>query len=130
MNLEKIKKYADDWAFDLEIQLRQNGEIKNVDVINQSIEMILMTLPGERLFNPSFGSNFQLRLFDTLDKYFLNRLLDDTINAIKRWEDRITIIESDVRLTINPDGNSAFIMIPYIIKERHLKAVFQRKITK
>lgn len=130
MNLERIKKYADDWAFDLEIQLRKSGEIKNIDVINQSIELILMTLPGERLFNPTFGSNFQLRLFDNMDKHFLNRLLDDVVNAIRQWEDRITIIESEVRLRINPNGNSAFIMIPYIIKERQLKAAFQRKITK
>jgi len=130
MNLERIKKYADDWAFDLEIQLKKSGEIKNADVINQSIELILMTLPGERLFNPSFGSNFKLRLFDNMTVEFLERLLDDTVNAIKRWEDRITIIEPDVKLIINPDGNSAFIFIPYIIKERQLKADFQRKITK
>lgn len=129
MNYERIKKYADDWAFDLEIQLRKSGEIKNVDVINQSIELILMTLPGERLFNPSFGSNFQLRLFDNMTEEFLERLLDDTVVAISRWEDRIIIIEPEVRLNINPDGNSAFLFIPYIIKERQLKAAFQRKIT-
>lgn len=129
MNLERIKKYADDWAFDLDIELRKSGEIKNVDVINQSIELILMTLPGERLFNPTFGSDFQLRLFDTMDEEFLERLLDDTVSAIKRWENRIIIIENEVRLNINADNNSAYIYIPYIIKERQLKATFQRKIT-
>lgn len=129
MNFEQIKKYADDWAFDLEIQLRKSGEIKNVDVINQSIEMILMTLPGERLFNPTFGSDFQLRLFDTIDRDMLEQLIDDTVGAIKRWEDRIIIIEAEVKLSINPDNNSASIYIPYIIKDRKLKAAFNRKIT-
>jgi len=129
MNFEKIKKYSDDWAFDLDIQLQKSGEIKNEDVINQSIEMILSTLPGERLFNPTFGSDFQLRIFDTMDSDFLEVLLDDTVNAIKKWEDRIFIIESKIKLTIDPDNNSAFISIPYIIKERQLKAAFQRKIT-
>jgi len=129
MNFEKIKKYSDDWAFDLDIQMQTVGEIKNVEVINQSIEMILSTLPGERLFNPAFGSDFQLRIFDTMDREFLERLIDDTVGAIQRWESRITIIESEVRLTINPDGNSALIYIPYIIRERELKAAFQRKIT-
>lgn len=130
MRFDKIKKYSDDWAFDLDIQLMQGGEIKNVDVINQSIEMILSTLPGERLFNPTFGSDFQLRIFDTMDVGFLERLIDDTVGAIQRWETRIDIIEKEVQLTINPDGNSAIIYIPYIIRERQLKAAFQRKITK
>lgn len=129
MNFEKIKKYSDDWAFDLDINLKK-GEIKNVDVINQSIEIILSTLPGERLFNPLFGSNFKLKIFETIDENFLERLIDDTVNAIKRWETRINIIERDVLLTVEPDDNSVLIYIPYIINERQLKSAFYRKITK
>jgi len=129
MNFERIKKYSDDWAFDFSVQTQTVGEIKNEDVINQSIEMILSTLPGERLFNPTFGSDFQLRIFDTMDNEFLERLIDDTVGAIQRWETRIEIIEGEIQLTINPDGNSALIYIPYIMLERQMKAAFQRKIT-
>ena len=56
-------------------------------------------------------------------------MLTSLLSAIKKWEDRIFIIESKIKLTIDPDNNSAFISIPYIIKERQLKAAFQRKIT-
>jgi len=125
-----ISRVSTNWAFDLDKDMSTNGELKDVDVINQSIEMILSTLPGERLFNPTFGSDFQLRIFDTMDVDFLEVLIDDTLGAIKRWEDRIIIIDEEVRLTVNPDGNSAFIFIPYIIKDRQLKAEFKRKISK
>jgi len=125
-----ISRISTNWAFDLDKDMSTNGELKDVDVINQSIEMILSTLPGERLFNPTFGSDFQLRIFDTMDVDFLEVLIDDTLGAIKRWEDRIIIIDEEVRLTVNPDGNSAFIFIPYIIKDRQLKAEFKRKISK
>lgn len=124
-----IQKYADDWAYDLHIDSLSRGEITNVDVINQSIEMILTTLKGERLFNPAFGSDFQLRIFESIDEYFLERLIDDTVQAIKRWETRITILEDDVRLAIKPDNNSANLTIPYIINGRNIKGTFEKEIT-
>lgn len=124
-----IFKYANNWAYDLDKDMLTNGEVKDIDVINQSIEMILTTLRGERLFNPTFGSDFKLRIFDSMDEEFLERLIDDTVGAIQRWETRITIIEDKVKLIINPDNNSAFISIPYIINERNLKAEFNKKIT-
>tara|TARA_Y100000310_G_C20704363_1_gene833716 strand:+ start:1745 stop:2134 length:390 start_codon:yes stop_codon:yes gene_type:complete len=128
MNFERITKFSDTWAYDLDKELTR-GEITDVDVINQSIEAILSTLPGERLFNPQFGSNFQLRIFDTMDEDFLETLIDDTVGALQRWESRITIIEEDFRINIFTDSNSVDIFIPYIINERRLKAAFERKIS-
>jgi len=128
--INRIKNFASDWAFDLSIESIKDGEIKNFDVINQSIEMILTTLPGERLFNPTFGSNFQLRLFDTMDKDFLELLLNDTVDAITKWEPRIMILDKEVRLNIYSNNNSAMILIPYIVKENRMKAEFKKNITK
>jgi phage baseplate assembly protein W len=124
-----VFKYSDNWAYDLDKNMCTNGEITNVDVINQSIEMILTTLRGERLFNTSFGSNFKLRLFDNINNEFLENLIDDTVNAIKKWETRITIIEDEVRLYVEPDNNKVTISIPYIINALRLKAEFKKKIT-
>ena len=123
-----VKRYAEDWAYDLPIKVISEGEIVNVDVINQSIEMILATVRGERLFRPTFGSNFSRRLFDVMDDSFYDKLIDDTVEAIKIWEDRIIVLEDDVRLFIDPDENSASITIPYIIKQRRIKAEFKKKI--
>jgi phage baseplate assembly protein W len=123
-----IYQYTNKWAYDLSLDMNRDGEINDVDVINQSIELILTTLRGERLFNPSFGSDFQLRIFDNIDNGFLEMLIDDTVNSIKKWETRITILESEVRLMVNPDQNSATITIPYIINGKSIKAEFNKKI--
>ena len=120
----------DKWASDLALDTFTNGEIYNEDVINQSIEVILSTLLGKRLFNLSFGSNFQLRLFDSIDGSFAERLLDDTVKAIQAWDDRIQIFENYVRLTIDPDGNKAMIEIPYYVPSISLKSTFKRKIVR
>ena len=91
--------------------------------------MILTTLRGERLFNPAFGSDFTLRIFDTIDENMLEQLIDDTVGAIKRWEPRITIIESAVSLVVRPDSNAVFISIPYVINGRNIKATFEKQMS-
>lgn len=116
------------WATDISLDPFTDGEIYNEDVINQSIEVILNTLLGKRLFNLTFGSNFVRRLFDSMDSSFSERLIDDTIKAIRRWDNRLNIIESEVSLTIDFDNNKALIVIPYIIPRIGKKAYFKRKI--
>jgi phage baseplate assembly protein W len=115
-------------AFDISLDTFRDGEIYNEDVINQSIEMILMTKFGKRLFNSSFGSSFQARIFDNMSIDYGNKLLDDTVEAIKKWDNRIVISESDVRLVIDPDRNMASLTIPYTIRATGVKASFNKKI--
>lgn len=122
------RKWVDSWAYDVKIDVIKGGEVWDVNVINQSIEMILGTITGERLFNPSFGSNFQLRVFDSMDEEMGVRLLDDVVRAIKTWEDRVTIVENEVELILMPDSNAIILTIPYIINDRDIKSRFQKKI--
>ena len=116
------------WATDLSLDPFTNGEIYHEDVINQSIEVILSTLLGKRLFNLTFGSDFPRRIFDTLDSATSEKLLDDVVEAIKRWDNRLVIIDREVELTIDPDNNKALIVVPYIIPFIGKKAIFRRKI--
>ena len=128
-NTEKIVRYADDWAYDVSKNVIRTGEMTNVDVINQSIEMILATPPGTRLFNGGFGSRFMFRIFDSMDEDYLESVIDDTLESIKRWEDRITIIDGQVRLSVNTNNNSMLLTIPYIIKDRQIKGEFSKVIS-
>ena len=128
INQDTIDKYAKDWAYDAPIKLLVQPEITNVDVINQSIEMILTTPLGSRLFNINFGSNFSLRIFDNMSPQFLQRVLDDTIGAIERWEDRITILKKQVLLEANIDQHTIRLTIPYIINQRRIKGEFSKVI--
>ena len=116
------------WAYDMSLDTFKHGEIYNEDVINQSIEVILMTLMGKRLFNTNFGSDFSLRVFENMTPDYGKQLLDDTIAAIKRWENRIVVLEADVRLILDPDSNKALIEIPYIISIIGTKASFKKKL--
>jgi phage baseplate assembly protein W len=118
----------DNWAYDISKNVISQGEIKDLDVINQSIELILTTLLGERFFNVSFGSDLQLKIFDNINKNSGEQIIDDVIEAIKRWEDRIIILEDDVKLIISSDSNYMILIIPYIIRRLNIKSRFQKKI--
>ena len=126
LNIEKIPQYVDNWAYDIPIKSLSRGEIVNTDVINQSIEMILATPRGSRLFNISYGSNFTLRVFDNMNEGSLEKLIDDTIVAINRWENRIIILEDQVQLTVDTDKHTIHLLIPYIIKQRQIKGEFSK----
>lgn len=118
----------EEWASDISINAFKDGNVSNMDAINQSLELILGTIMGERLFNINFGSMFQTRLFSNIDVDFLDNLLNDTVTAIKKWEDRVVVIEDAVRLSVVPDSNVASIYIPYIVKNIGVKNVFSKKI--
>jgi len=122
------REFADKWAYDLDIQSIHNGEIYDINVLNQSIETILATAYGERLFNPSFGSDVPYRLFNVMSTAQGERILDDVATALKKWEDRITINKSELKLKINVDDNSVTIVIPYTIKRSKLRSIFKKKI--
>lgn len=128
INIDKIKKYSENWAYDASYNLYSVVEIYNEKVINQSIEMILSTPIGSRLFNLNFGSNFSLRIFDNMNPQYLQSVIDDTVSRIEMWEDRIIIIKDGVNLNVNPDQNSMKLTIPYIIKARNAKGEFSKYI--
>ena len=123
-----IKEYSDTWASDIDKNVLTNGEIYDKDVINQSITNIISTSTGERIFNLSFGSGLSRYLFENITESTGEKILDVVIDAIEKWEDRITVLESDCRLQVDADSNTITINIPYIIKQTNVKNVFKKKI--
>jgi phage baseplate assembly protein W len=123
-----IRTSKDRWAYDIDKNPIDQGEIWDREVINQSIEMILGTMYGERLFNPAFGFGLQYRIFESMSSAKADRLLDEIAIAIRTWEDRITLIESEMRIIANVDNNSVVLLIPYIVNINNIKSVFKKKI--
>jgi phage baseplate assembly protein W len=118
----------DDWAYDISKGPTVVGEVLNEDAINVSIENILSTLRGERLFSPYFGSTLPLQVFEQIDVSIAENLLDELLDAIALWEDRITIIKSEIELNILTNENTLTLLIPYIINRNGLTGRFSRKI--
>lgn len=125
------KLYSDNFAYDLSNKILTKGEIFDYDVINQSIENILSTVFGERLFNPFYGSTLSNQLFEAMDSRFLNNntaLLDALIQQINLWENRIVFIMGDSFFKADPDNNMVSLQLTYYVKKTQIKNTFKRKI--
>jgi len=87
--------------------------LKNENAISRSVRNIIMTLPGEKPFNPDFGSSVSSLLFDNMDEITSGLIVDEIRTSIDNYEPRVELLSVEV----NPDfeGNSYDVAIVYII---------------
>ena len=81
--------------------------------IQQSLQIILSTLPGERVLAPDFGANLDRLLFEPLDATLVSLMQDIIETALIRHESRIVVnnvlIEED-----GSNGGVVLIEVDYI----------------
>lgn len=65
--------------------------------IFRSINHILFTRPGERVYNPDFGVGIQNQLFEPNDFIGLDSLKTDIKDQIKNYEERITVTNIELQ---------------------------------
>jgi phage baseplate assembly protein W len=94
----------------------KTGVIADLSAIYQSFENIIETSPGERLFNPMFGSFIEEYLFDPLDGDTALRVENEIIRAVGRWEKRIVILNNLTTAIPNYTTNSYDIKIAFRVK--------------
>lgn len=58
----------------------------------QSIMMILSTVPGERVMLPEFGSNLHTLLFEPNDEILQQQVIDETRGALARWDPNLRVV--------------------------------------
>lgn len=63
----------------------------DLGAIYQSIFNILNTQPGERLFEPEFGVDFDAELFELVDDVSAVGIFTQVTEAIERFEDRVIV---------------------------------------
>ena len=85
---------------------------QDLALLEESITRILLTVPGERVGNVSFGSKLQNYLFD-LSSIFIEEARSDIFSSINKWEPRVTVND----ITINViDVNTASIKLDLTVK--------------
>ena len=93
-----------------------NGDligIKNENAIARSVRNIVFTLPGEKPFDPDFGSRISKTLFENLDNISASQIVDEIEQSIQNYEPRVNLI--DVIADPDYDNNSYDVTIIYEI---------------
>jgi uncharacterized protein len=75
----------------------------DVDV-QEAIDVILGTAPGERPMRPEFGCGIHNHVFSNIDAATLARIEVDIREALDRWEPRIDVLDVDPDLSRMDDG--------------------------
>ena len=72
--------------------------------IDQAIELILSTAPGERPMRPEFGCEVHDFVFDSIDAAMVGRVDSAVRAALDRWEPRIEVVGFDFDLDRAGEG--------------------------
>lgn len=115
---------------DLSISYSENTEelsLTGIPVINSMIDNILTTIPGDRVYEPEFGSEFPLLLFEPCDEETAWRMETAVYDALKRWLPYITVILG--KLNIQPVNDEAAFrcIIHYELKVGGIQGKYQAK---
>jgi phage baseplate assembly protein W len=85
------------------------------DKVQQSIEIILRTAPGERPMRPDFGCGIHALVFETINDDMLGRVLAEVGSALSRFEPRIDVLGLDARQDPE-DASRLLIEIDYLVR--------------
>ena len=87
--------------------------LKNANAIARSIRNLIMTVPGERPFNPVLGSQVTSLLFENLDKLTASSIKSEIINTVTNFEPRVRL--NEVIVKAQPNNNQFDVQIQYYI---------------
>jgi phage baseplate assembly protein W len=73
-------------------------------LIQDSVLQILMTSPGERFWNPSFGCRIRKIQFEQASPAFIPTIQNLILEALNKWEPRVTLKASDIAVTFGDQG--------------------------
>lgn len=118
-NIRNREFLGQGWAFPLQFSPRgQIALAQGERDIEQSIRIILETVPGERVMRPEFGCRAKELLFAPKNAATQALLIRYVEQALTRWEPRINVISVEVLNAPGPDG-AWTAAINYQIKDTH-----------
>ena len=87
--------------------------LSDTSAIARSIRNIVFTSPGEKFFNPDFGSRISESLFENVDDVSALAIEDEIRSSIINFEARVNLLNANV--VPNPDDNEMNVTIEYEI---------------
>ena len=87
--------------------------LSDTTAIARSIRNIVFTSPGEKFFNPDFGSRISESRFENVDEVSALAIEDEIKSSIINFEPRVNLLDTVV--VPNPDDNEMNVTIEYEI---------------
>ena len=110
------------WAFPPSFN-KQGTTLQLVDEesdIEQSLAILLSTLPGERPMNPEYGCDLKALTFSSVNSATVNSIKDLISRAILRFEPRISLENIQVDTSKTNDGLLRILLV-YTIRKINIR---------
>ncbi len=115
MPVERVSRAFKDLSMTFQSNPLNNDliAIKNENAIARSMRNIVFTTPGEKFFDPSFGSRLTESVFENIDEISSTLIIDEIRQSINRLEPRVRL--KDVRAFPNYENYNFDVVIRYDI---------------
>ena len=115
MPLERVSQGFKDISMTFQSNPLTNDLIalKNANAIARSVRNIVFTIPGEKFFDETFGTNINKSLFDNIDDLSASLVVDQIRESITNFEPRVRLV--DVKAFPDFENNSFDVVIVYEI---------------
>lgn len=87
--------------------------IEDIEVILNSWNNILLTAKRSYVFDPEYGSNLFKMIFEPADERTQNKIIEEVIESIRRYDDRAAITDVTVEFKVNGKGFNIGIEVDY-----------------
>ena len=88
-------------------------QLKNESAIARSVRNLVLTIQGERPFQPVLGTGVNNLLFDNMDKLTASAIRSELRTTIENYEPRVEI--NEIIVEPNPEGNAMDVTLQYFI---------------
>ena len=115
MPQQRVKRKYKDLSMSFETNPLNDDLVSLSDTaaIARSIRNIVFTSPGEKFFNPDFGSRISESLFENVDNVSALAIKDEIKSSIINFEPRVKLLDTIV--VPNPDDNEMVVTMEYEI---------------
>jgi len=89
--------------------------------IEQSLRILLTTVPGERVMQPSYGCDLKHLIFENIDQNRITEIKDLIAKAVLFFEVRIDLNETDVDADELPTSGVLRLRLAYTIRSTNTR---------
>lgn len=107
-----ISKTGKDYTGNRDISL-----LVNEQALLESVKNILITEPGDRVMNPTFGCPLNQYVFEPIDPILMVSIRNTITNSIRSYEDRVDNLKININMSI--DMNTIEIIVLFNMKTKN-----------
>ena len=115
MPVQRISKGFKDLSASFQTNPLSNDLIalKNESAIARSVRNLVLTIQGERPFQPVLGTGVSRLLFENMDKLTASAIRSEIRTTIENYEPRVEI--NEIIVEPDPEGNAMDVTLQYFI---------------